>query len=169
MKKKLIGADQIAEKVAEIARQLNQDYAGQEVVLVVILKGAFVFVADLIRHLDFPFSIEFIRASSYGMRGTTPGPLKVEGLDTLDLKGKNVLLIDDIFDTGKTLNHVRKSLEDQLPSQIKTLVLLRKKRTSFELLLPSYVCFDIEDHFVVGYGLDYKEHDRGLKEIYTIT
>jgi len=164
----LIDEESIANKVEEIASLLNRDFLGKEVVIVTILKGAFVFVADLIRHLDFPNTVEFIRAASYGMRGKERGALTIEGVDRLDLKGKCVLLVDDIFDSGITLNAVKAALAEQEPARFDTLVLLKKKGKAPKTLDPTYVCFDIEDHFVVGYGLDYKEQKRGLKGIYTI-
>lgn len=164
----LIGEESIAKKIEEIAYQLNQEFSGEQVVLVTILKGAFVFAADLIRHLDFPCTIEFIRAASYGMRGRERGELTIDGIDTLELKGKCVLLIDDIFDSGATLSEVKAVLAKQEPARIDTLVLLKKRGTAPKALDPTYVCFDIDDLFVVGYGLDYKEQKRGLKGIYTI-
>lgn len=136
--------------------------------LIAILKGSICFVADLMRHLEFSFILEFVTAASYGMRGTKPGELTLQGIDALDLKDKYVLLIDDILDTGKTLQGVLKKIHEKHPRAIKTAVFLRKKNVLSKDMIPDIVCFDIEDHFVIGYGLDYKEHFRGLKEIYRI-
>jgi len=166
--KTLISEDQIREKVLECAMWVNQEYTDTEVILVFILKGSICFVADLIRELTIPFQIEPISAASYGMRGTVPGPVEITQPVSLSLEGKEVLLVDDIFDTGSTLTEVIKYLERLNPKRVRALVLLRKIRGVLPPLVPDYVCFDIEDRFVVGYGLDYKEHNRGLKAIYTI-
>jgi len=163
--KVLISEEEIAKEVQSIAGELNGQYAGQEVILVTILKGSICFLADLIRHLEFPFQLEFVTCSSYGMLGTKPGELTLSGFDSLDIQGKHVLLIDDIYDTGRTLSTACHALEEKSPVSLKTLVLLRKKIQHTGDVMPDLVCFDIEDHFVVGYGLDHKEHLRGLKDI----
>ena len=127
-------------------------------------------MADLIRHLEIPFQLEFVKAQSYGQRGTKPAALTLMGFEDFDLTDKHILLVDDIYDSGRTLKAAKQNLLSKHPKTLKTLVLLRKKipvkereETPFD-----YVCFDIEDHFVVGYGLDYKEYFRGLKGIYQL-
>ncbi|MDN3505790.1 MAG: hypoxanthine phosphoribosyltransferase [Simkaniaceae bacterium] len=162
----LISEEEIAKKVAAVAEELNAHYVDQEVILVTILKGGICFVADLIRHLTFPFQLEFVTCASYGMRGTKPGELTLSGFDNLDIKDKHVLLIDDIYDTGQTLSRAYHTLAAQSPTSVRSSVLLRKKITPKGDITPDFVCFDIEDHFVVGYGLDHKEHLRGLKAIH---
>ncbi len=169
MKKSLlISENAIKEKVEEVAHEINQTYAGQELIIVAILKGAVCLVADLIRYLDVSLQLEFVQAASYGMNGTTPTELELIGFDKLDLSGKAVLLVDDIYDTGKTLSGAFHALEKQAPKSLETLVLLKKNIPQVGDVSPTYVCFDIENDFVVGYGLDYKEHFRELKAIYTI-
>lgn len=165
----LLSEEAIAEKIQEVARQLNHDFTGREVTLISVLKGSILLTSDLMRQLDIPFTIEFIQAKSYGMRGTTPGELIIEGLEKLHLKNKEVLLIDDIYDTGKTLQEISQKIQEYNPKSLTTLVLLKKQRADHPAARPDYVCFDIEDHFVVGYGLDYKEKYRGLKGIYTLS
>jgi len=164
----LIPEEAIAKKVNEIAHLLNQEYAKKELVLVGILKGSICLIADLIRHLEISFRLEFVQAASYGMGGTHQKELELIGFDRLDLSDKEVLLIDDIYDSGKTLSAAFHILETKHPKSLETLVLLKKKVSHKGDILPTYVCFDIENHFVVGYGLDYKEKFRGLEAIYTI-
>ncbi len=161
----LISEEEIAKKVVSVATDLNIQFKDRELIIVTILKGAICFVADLIRHLEFPFQLEFVSAASYGMRGTKPGELNLSGFEKLDLEGKDILLVDDIYDTGKTLSTAFHVIETKQPKSLQTLVLLRKKVDHVGNILPDRVCFDIGDHFVIGYGLDYKEHFRGLKEI----
>jgi hypoxanthine phosphoribosyltransferase len=164
----LISEQEILSEIKHIARRLDSDYFGKELVIVMVMKGALCLVSDLIRNLHIPCAIEFIQASSYGMQGTKPGELFIYGIERLNLKGKHVLIVDDIFDTGKTLSGIVDEFEKMPLASLRTLVLLTKKvsrRTSFK---PDISLFDIEDRFVVGYGLDYKEHYRGLKGIYIL-
>jgi len=162
----LISETQISEKIAEVAARLNTQ--GKPLFIVVILKGAICFASDLIRKLEIPFELEFITAKSYGMRGTKPGTLSLEGIENLHIHGKDVLLIDDICDTGKTLSHVVSKLKDLDPKSVTTLVLLEKRTSRPRPFKPDQSCFQIEDLFVVGYGLDYKESYRGLPGIFTL-
>lgn len=156
------------DKIAEIALKLESEYRGKELTIVMIMKGAICLVADLIRHLQIPCSIEFIQTSSYGQRGTKRGELAIFGLENIQLAKKHVLVLDDIFDSGATLTEVMKRLKAQEPKSIKSLVLLSKKVPRKTEYNPDYVLFEIEDRFVVGYGLDYKEHYRGLPGVYVL-
>lgn len=168
--KLLIGQDRIQEKIEEFCLTLEKDYQDKELVIVMIMKGAVCFVADLIRHLKVPFSLDFLCCSSYGKRGTQPGPLKIFGLEHLDVQGKHVLLIDDIFDTGKTLSEVYSRVKVLDPLSVKSMVLLSRETTREVVYHPDYQLFSIEENlFVVGYGLDYKEQYRGLPGIFTLT
>ena len=164
----LLSEDEIAKKVVEAAHWINETYKGKELILVVVLKGAICFVSDLMRELTIPFQLEFVRGSSYGMKGTTPGALTLYGLDELDIANRHFLLVDDIYDTGVTLSQIYHTLVKKAPASLAILTLLRKKVPPKGDISPDYVCFDIEDHFVVGYGLDYKEHFRGEKAIYQL-
>jgi len=165
----LLSEEAIAKNIKELAAELNTTFSGKEITIVCVLKGAICLTADLMRQLEFPTELECIQAKSYGMRGTTPGDLTIQGLETLNLQNKNILLIDDIFDTGQTLNGIVKAIQLQNPKSITTLVLLKKKDSSKNSMKPNYVCFDIENHFVIGYGLDYKQKYRGLKGIYILS
>lgn len=164
--KPLITPEEIAQKVEAIAAQLNQEYQGRELTLIVILKSAICFAADLMRHLKVPFVVETLRASSYGVRGTTPGTVELSGIEEIDVAGKDLLIIEDIYDTGKTLEKIVFGLRVRNPKSLKTVVLLRRKSAP---RAPDYTLFEIGDEFVVGYGLDYKEHFRGLPGISIIT
>ena len=158
-----ISADEIQDKIAKIAIQLEADYKDQEVVIVMIMKGAICLVADLIRTISLPCVVESIQARSY--HGKTRENLQVKGIESLDLLSKNVLLVDDIFDSGNTLFQVHQALAEKKPKSLKSLVLLSKNISDLEYQ-PDYLLFSIENRFVVGYGLDYKEYYRGLRGIY---
>jgi len=162
----LIGPDEIEQEISAVASQINEDYRGEELTILMVMKGAICVSADLIRHLRIPFTIEYMRASSYGQRGTSHGELRISGIDDLDLASKNVLVVDDIFDTGNTMTKVVAELEKKHPKSLKTLVLLVKKVPRETTYLPDYCVFEIENRFVIGYGLDYKEFYRGLPGIY---
>jgi hypoxanthine phosphoribosyltransferase len=161
----LIPHEEIQDKIAKIAIQLEIDYNKEEIVIVMIMKGAICLVADLMRAISFPCIIESIQASSYGSQGKIRGNLQIKGIDSLDLESKNVLLIDDIFDSGNTLLQAHIALAQKKPKSLKSLVLLSKNISCLGYQ-PDYILFSIEDRFVVGYGLDYKEYYRGLKGIY---
>lgn len=164
----LIDRQKIIERLSLIAKQLDALYEGKEVTLVMILKGSFFLVADLMRLLHFPVRIEWIECMSYGERGIHKGELQILGLEKLDIKGREILLVDDIFDTGDTLGSVSEQIRKKEPFSFRSLVLLMKdvpRKTDYR---PDFSLFDIEDHFVVGYGLDYKEYYRNLPDIYAI-
>lgn len=167
--KLLIDSQDIKAKIIQISQKIDFDYKDKEIVIVMILKGSFIFTADLIREIKTPFSIETITCSSYGKKGTKRGSLTVKGLENLDLKYKNVLIIDDIFDSGATISAVSQEIQKQNPATIKSLVMLVKKTKNRikNSIFPDYYLFEVEDKFVIGYGLDYKEYFRGLKGIYT--
>ena len=164
--KLVISEAEIDAALERVAAEINGD--GKPVTFVVILKGAVCLIADLIRKLTIPFELTFITASSYGMRGKQPGELTIAGIEALDLQGKEVIVVDDICDTGATLTAVCKELDTLQPQGILSLVLLHKKREPPAPFNPDRVCFDIDDLFVVGYGLDYKEQHRGLRGIYAM-
>ena len=152
----------------EISETLNREYEGKELFIIAILKGSLCLVSDLVRHLNGPNDIEFIRCESYGMKGHLRGTLRIIGLEQLKLEGKHVLIVDDIFDSGNTIAGVLSRIQEMKPASLKTLVLLSKRVPRKMPYQPNYVLFEIEDRFVVGYGLDYKEHFRGLKGVYAL-
>ena len=164
----LISEEQILQKIKEIGNQIESDYAKREIVIVMVMKGAICLVADLIRQLHLPCAIEFVQGRSYGAEGTKRGKLFVSGIENLDIAGKDLLLVDDIFDSGTTLSYIKDKLAEKNPKSLKTLVLLSKKISRNITWIPDYVLFEIENRFVVGYGLDYKEHFRGLPGVYIL-
>lgn len=163
----LISSEQIAQRIHEIAQQIDEEYAGEELTLISILKGSICVTADLMREMRTPCTLETVRASSY-KNGTVRGQLKISGVEALELEGKNVLVIDDIFDSGYTMTGVVEQLKLRGPKTVKTLVLLLKNIPREIDYRPDYVLFTIEDRFVIGYGLDYNEYYRGLPGIYAV-
>ncbi len=161
--KQLISSGAIAEKIQTVAKEIDARFEGRSLTIVIVLKGAIFLGVDLMRALKIPVEIECIRAQSY--RGMVSGLLKTYGVDALDIEGKDLLLVDDIFDTGATLSHLQDELNKQNPRSLTTLCLLKKKKEK-EGPAPDFVLFEIEDHFVVGYGLDYNESCRNLPGIY---
>lgn len=162
----LIGPEKISEKIAEVAAVIDQEYNGEELTVIMVMKGAVCVASDLIRQLKVPCTIEYMKASSYGKNGTHRGELKITGLDNVDLSSKHVLVVDDIFDTGNTMSAIVNRLKEANPKSLKSLVLLKKNVTHHTDYRPDYTLFEIEDRFVVGFGLDYKEYFRGLPGIY---
>jgi hypoxanthine phosphoribosyltransferase len=157
----LISDKQIARRVREMAAQIEGDFKNRELVVVSLLNGTVMFLADLIRHFSLPLRLDFIGVSSYGL-GTESGDLVFTKELRLDVRGRDVLLVDDILDTGKTLHKVLAKLKALKPRRIKTCVLLDKASRRVEPVEADYVGFQIPDFFVVGYGLDFAERYRNL-------
>lgn len=157
----LITEQQIERRVREMALEIQRDYAGRETVVVALLNGTVMFLADLIRHLSLPLRLDFLGVSSYGL-GTESGDLVFTKELRLDVRGRDVLLVDDILDTGRTLDRVLGKLRLLRPRRIRTCVLLDKKSRRIEDVEANYVGFAIPDLFVVGYGLDFAERYRNL-------
>jgi len=157
----LITEIQIAARVAEMTAEIQHDFKGRELVVVSVLTGTVMFLADLIRHLELPLRLDFMGVSSYGA-GTESGELVFTKELRLDVAGRDVLLVDDILDTGKTLDRVLAKLFVLRPRSIKSCVLLDKPSRRVENIHADYVGFVIPDRFVVGYGLDYAERYRNL-------
>jgi hypoxanthine phosphoribosyltransferase len=161
----LITRDQIAAKIAAVAAQITVDFAGEAVVLIGVLKGATIFLADLAREIQLDASFDFIAVSSYGVGRQHSGEVRlVKDVDS-SMGGKNVILVEDILDTGLTLAYVRKLLQAHQPKSIKIAALLDKPSRRIEPIRADYVGFQIPDEFVVGYGLDFAERYRNLPDI----
>jgi hypoxanthine phosphoribosyltransferase len=161
----LLTAAQIQGRIAELAARIEADYPGGPVCLVGILKGACFFLSDLARALEIPVRIDFIGTSSYGKGQTTSGEVKLtKDLDS-SIEGADVLLVEDIVDTGVTLTYLVKVLEQRSPRSIRVAALLDKPDRRLRPVQAHYVGFRIPDEFVVGYGLDYAEDYRNLKDI----
>ena len=163
----LIGEDLIAERVQELAAEIDRDYAGMgEVVLIGVLKGSFVFLADLARRLETPHRIEFIAVSSYGDRESKdPGAVRLMLDVRHDIGGHHVLIVEDIVDTGHTLAYLVRLLNARRPASLRTCTLLRKPDRTVVDVPIDYLGFDIPDVWVVGYGLDFAERYRTLPRI----
>lgn len=159
----LVTEEQLRAKVAELGARISRDYAGKDLLLVSILKGAVVFMADLMRAVTIPCSIDFMVVSSYGgANTTTTGLVKIiKDLDQ-DLTGKDVLIVEDILDTGVTLSHLVPMLQMRNPNSVKICAILSKPSRRQADIEPDYKGFDVPDEFVVGYGLDYDEKYRNL-------
>ena len=157
----LITEAQIARRIKTLAREIERDFRGRDTVVVSLLNGTVVFLADLIRQLNLPLRLDFIGVFSYGA-GTESGELVFTKELRLDVRGRDVLLVDDILDTGKTMSRVLKKLRQLKPRRIKTCVLLDKRARRVKNIRADYVGFEIPDYFVVGYGLDYAERYRNL-------
>jgi hypoxanthine phosphoribosyltransferase len=161
VKQVLITERQIAARLRELSRHIERDFSRREMVVVSLLNGTVMFLADLIRNLSLPLRLDFIGVSSYGA-GTESGELVFTKELRLDVRGRDVLLVDDILDTGKTLYRVLGKLRALKPRRIKTCVLLNKRERRVEDVKADYIGFEIPDYFVVGYGLDFAERYRNL-------
>jgi len=157
----LITRLQIAARIRRMARDIERDFAGRDLVIVSLLNGTVLFLADLLRKLTLPLRLDFIGVSSYG-DGCEPGKLVFTKELRLDVRGRDVLVVDDILDTGQTLWRVRSRLRELKPRRIRVCVLLEKKARRTKRIQADYVGFSIPDLFVVGYGLDFAERYRNL-------
>ncbi|HTN72270.1 MAG TPA: hypoxanthine phosphoribosyltransferase [Methylomirabilota bacterium] len=164
----LYSRDQIARRVRELAESISADYAGSDLVLIGILRGAFVFLADLIRHLTVPVAIDFVGAASYGSRTQTSGQVTTTRELQLPVSGRDLLLVEDIEDTGVTLQAIQKKLKELRPRSIKVCTLIDKRERRRVDVPVDYVGFEIDKGFIVGYGIDYAEQYRYLPDIYRI-
>jgi hypoxanthine phosphoribosyltransferase len=161
----LLGAERIQERVAALARNVEEDYAGEALTIVGVLNGSLMFLADLVRHMRLRQRIGFVQASSYRGEVTAPGKLVVVPDLTPEIRGRHVLLLDDILDTGQTLAHLLTHFQRLEPRSLKVAVLLRKIGRQKLALEPDYCGFEIPDAFVVGYGMDYDDEYRHLPYI----
>jgi tRNA(Ile)-lysidine synthase len=164
----LVSEQQIADKIAELAARIDADYAGREVLLVGVLKGAVMVMADLARALTVPVSMEFMAVSSYGSSTSSSGVVRIlKDLDR-DIAGRDVLVVEDIIDSGLTLSWLLRNLRSRQPASLEVLALLRKPEAAEVQVPVSYKGFDIPSVFVVGYGLDYAERYRELPYVGTL-
>jgi len=163
--KVLFTREQIAQRVAEMGEEITRDFAGQPVIFVAVLKGASVFLSDLARAVSLDATFDFIAVSSYGKNAQSSGEVKlIKDLDQ-SVQEKNVILVEDILDTGLTLSYLKKVLSAHQPRALKLATLLDKPSRRLQPVTADYTGFKIPDHFVVGYGMDYAERYRNLPEI----
>lgn len=161
----LLSTEQIQEKVAELGRAITEEYRGKNLLLVTVLKGAVVFLADLMRQIEVPAEIDFMVVSSYGSGVKSSGVVKiVKDLD-VSLKGRDILIVEDILDSGMTLSYLKGILHDREPNSIRIVTLLDKPARRKADIKADYVGFEVPDDFVIGYGLDYDEKYRNLPYI----
>ena len=164
----LLPRDRIQHRLLDLAGQIDRDYAGRELVLVGVLKGAFILMADLARHLLTPVEFDFMAVSSYGSATQTSGVVRIlKDLD-LDIAGRDVLVVEDIVDSGLTLNYLLRNLRARHPASIEVLALLIKPDQARVELPIRYQGFEVPNVFVVGYGLDYAERYRNLPYVGTL-
>jgi len=160
-------AEEIHQAVDRLAARLSQELRDKDPLFLVILNGAFIFAADLVRRLDFPCSISFIRLSSYSGTSSTQQVRDLIGLHE-SLEGQNIVIVEDIVDTGHTLQHLRQRLAGQNPSSVRIATLLFKPQAFVHDFPIDYAAFEIPPDFIIGYGLDYDGHGRNLSDIYQI-
>ena len=161
----LYSEKQIAAMVETLGKKLTEDYKGARPVMVCVLKGASIFFTDLCREMDCNLDMDFITVSSYGLSSKTSGVVKLTKDLDVDIGGRDVIIVDDIIDSGLTLKHLKQLFMTRNPKSVKTIALLDKKVRHDPELTPDYVGFQCPDHFVVGYGLDYANNYRNLPYI----
>ena len=158
--------DEIDKKIASIAHRISSDYQDQELILIGVLKGAFVFLADLMRKLTIPVKVDFVRIYSYGSGTSSSGNIQLSKKLEIDIKNKDVLIIEDIVDNGMTKTWLINYLKSFRPKTVKVCTLLDKVERRKTKIKIDYACHVVQEGFLVGYGLDYAENYRNLPEIY---
>jgi hypoxanthine phosphoribosyltransferase len=164
----LINKDSISRRIEELARLISEDYRNKELIMIGILKGAFVFLADLIRLLKVPVKIDFVRLSSYGKGTESSGEVRITKDIEMSIEGRDVIVVEDIVDSGITLSYLIDELKKRRPNSLKCCVLIDKKERRKIDITIDYTGFSIEKGFIVGYGLDVNERYRYLPDIYVI-
>ncbi|MGE5381049.1 MAG: hypoxanthine phosphoribosyltransferase [Methylocystaceae bacterium] len=164
----LISAEKIKEKVKELGAQITRDYQGEELLVVCILKGAFIFMSDLVRAIDGVVNVDFMDVSSYGASTQTSGEVRIMKDLEGSIEGRHVLIVEDIIDTGLTLQYILSILKQRNPKSLGVCTLLDKPSRRQSDVIPQYCGFTIPDEFAVGYGLDYAERYRNLPGVYIL-
>ena len=165
VKEILFSEEQLKERVAQIAAQIDRDYAGKELMLVSVLRGSFIFMADLVRAITVPCTVDFMAVSSYGAGTVSSGQVQITKDLSEDITGRHLLVVEDILDSGNTLSYLLEVLRARKPASIRLCTLLDKPERRVKPVQLDYTGFTIPDAFVVGYGLDYDEHYRNLPYI----
>ena len=161
----LFAEDEVRNKIQALGEQIARDYAGEEILVVGILKGAVIFMADLVRQIDLRLQLDFMEVSSYGASAVSSGEVRILKDLSYSIEGKNVLIVEDIIDTGLTLSYISGILQKRQPKSLKICCLLDKPSRRKSTIKPDYIGFEIEDHFVVGWGLDYAGFYRNYPAI----
>ena len=165
----LFTREQIETRVAEMGRQISEDFAGSELIALCVLKGAMFFCADLVRHISLDVAIDFIQISSYGDQKTSSGVVTILKEPQLDMRGKGVLIVEDIIDSGLSIREVTNYIEGRGAAKVKTAAFLDKPKARKVPFTPDYVGFPIEPQFVIGYGLDFAEKYRNIPEVQVLS
>ena len=160
--KVLIDEKKINDKIIELAGKLSEEYKNSNPIFIVVLKGAFVFASHLLLKMNIPLNVDFMVISSYGDNTESSGIVRIEEDMSLNIENRHVVIIEDIIDTGTTLNYLRKKIKANNPKSLKIVTLLDKPSRRKVDLKADYSCFEIEDYFVVGFGLDYEQFYRNL-------
>lgn len=159
---------EIAARIDDMARQIDLDYEGREILMVGILKGSFLFIADLIRAVRTPATVDFMRIASYGSETQSSGIIEFRKDLELSIKGRDVLIVEDIVDSGQTLSALLERLRQREPASLKVCTLVDKKAARIMDVAVDYVGFPLDDGFIVGYGLDWDERYRDLADIFLV-
>ncbi len=167
--KPLIDANAIAERVAELGRAITHDFLGEELVVVPVLKGSYVFAADLLRHIDLDVAIDFLGVRSYGNQQESSGVVQITTDLSHSIEGKHVILVEDIVDTGLTVSYLYENLATRQPASLKIASLLHKPSRTRVPVEIDYLGFTVDDVFIVGYGLDYAQKFRNLPYLAVVT
>ncbi|HIJ90185.1 MAG: hypoxanthine phosphoribosyltransferase [Desulfobulbaceae bacterium] len=167
-KEEVVARNDIAARVKELGQAITRDYAGRRLVLIGILNGSFIFLADLVREIELPIEIDFIRVSSYGSSTCSSGTIQCTKDTELELAGKDILLVEDIVDTGRTIACLKDLLSSRKAESVKICALIDKKERREVEVVVDYAGFVVAEGFLVGYGLDHAEHHRQYPAIYKI-
>ena len=164
----LYSQERIALEVSRLAKEINRDYAGREILVVGILKGSFLFIADLVRQLTVPVTIDFMRLASYGTETQSSGIVELRKDIELPVQGRDLLIVEDIVDSGLTLDTLHSKLMQKKPGSLKICTLIEKTGQREGSIKPDYVGLSMESGFIVGYGLDFNEQFRQLPDIHLL-
>lgn len=159
--REMISAEELAQKIKELGKKITEDYQGSDLVVIGVLKGAFIFLADVVRAIDLPLEIDFMQAQSYNGVNST-GIVNITKDVSVDIEGKDVIVVEDILDTGRTLHAICETLRSKKAKSVKVCTFLDKPSRRVVDMQADYFCYEIPDNFVVGYGLDYDEKYRNL-------
>lgn len=165
----LLRSSAIQKRIREMGRQISRDFRGERIHLIGVLKGASIFLADLIRQISVEVSMDFMAVSSYGARKESSGQVRLTKDLDISIEGLNVILVEDILDTGLTLAYLERVLQQRKPKSFRIAALLDKRGRRIKNVKADYVGFEIPDEFVVGYGLDYAERYRNLKDVCVVS
>jgi hypoxanthine phosphoribosyltransferase len=164
----LYSREAIKKRIAELAGEIDGRYAGKELVVIGVLKGAFIFMADLIRCMQVPSIVDFVRAASYGAGSVTSGTITITKDIEIDIRGRDVLVVEDIVDTGLTLTYLVDALKKRSPASVAVCAFIDKRLRRQVPFEADYVGFSMDDGFVIGYGLDFDEKARFLPDVYLV-